>query len=109
MTLAGGGGDIPWAIKWNTIGRNLTASGVTADWFGALFNTVGHNATLTNITATDPEDPTPPVFVVQNTIGWNLNCMGLGPALAAGFSPFEPLNTVGHKATGQCASLAVHS
>jgi hypothetical protein len=107
VTLTGGGGDIPWSIKWNTIGGNFTVSGVTADWFGALFNSVGRNATLTNITATDPEDTTPPVYVVQNTIGWNLNCMGLGPALVAGFSPLEPLNTVGRNATGQCASLAV--
>jgi acetyltransferase-like isoleucine patch superfamily enzyme len=103
VTLAGGGGYIPWSVKNNTIGRNLTVSEVTADWFGALFNTVGGNMTLVNITATDPEDTTPPVYVVRNTIGRNLTCMGLGPALSFGFYPGQA-NTVGHRATGQCAN-----
>lgn len=104
VTLDGGGGDIPWAEKNNIIGGNLTASDITADWFGVLFNTIGRNATLTNITATDPEDAKPPVYVVRNTVGWNLNCSGLGPALSGGFVPGS-VNIVGHKATGQCAAL----
>ncbi len=104
VTLTGGGGDIPWSIKNNTIGRNLTVSEVTADWFGALFNSVGGNATLTNITATDPEDETPVVYVVRNTVARNLNCSGLGPALSGGFIPGE-VNTVGGNANGQCAAL----
>lgn len=102
VTLDGGGGDIPWSIKNNTIGGNITASNIVADWFGALFNHVGGNMTLTNITATDPADEVPPVYVVRNTIGRNLNCSGLGPALSFGFFPGEA-NTVGHQATGQCA------
>jgi hypothetical protein len=103
ITLTGGGGDIPWSIKNNTIGRNITASNIVADWFGALFNDVGGNMTLTNITATDPEDEVPPVYVVRNTIGRNLNCSGLGPALSFGFYPGQA-NTVGHQATGQCTN-----
>ena len=103
VTLVGGGGDIPWSIKNNTIGRNLTAIGITADWFGALFNHVKGNMTLINITATDPNDATPPVYVVRNTIGRNLTCFGLGPALSFGFFPGEA-NTVGHRAIGQCAN-----
>ena len=59
--------------------------------------------TLINITATDPEDTTPPVYVVRNTIGRNLTCFGLGPALSFGFYPGEA-NTVGHRAIGQCAN-----
>jgi hypothetical protein len=102
VTLLGGGGDIPWSVKNNTIGRNLTAIGITADWFGALFNHVHGNMTLIKITATDPTDTTPPVYVVRNTIGRNLMCFGLGPALAFGFYPGEA-NTVGHRAIGQCA------
>lgn len=108
VTLTGGGGGIPWSIKNNTIGRNLTVSGVTADWFGALFNSIGGNVTLTNITATDPEETaaggTPTVYVVRNTIGRNLTCMGLGPALSGGFFPGE-VNYVSGNANGQCASL----
>lgn len=104
VTLTGGGGDIPWSVKNNTIDGNLTVSDVTADWFGALFNTVGGNATLTNITATDPGDPGRLVFVVRNHIGRNLNCTGLAPGVSGGFFPGE-VNTVGRNATGQCASL----
>jgi hypothetical protein len=54
VTLTGGGGEIPWPIKGNTIGGNLTVSGVTADWLGVQFNGISGNATLTNITETDP-------------------------------------------------------
>jgi hypothetical protein len=104
VILAGGGGDIPWSIKNNSISGNLTVRNVTADWFGALFNQVGGNVNLNNITATDPQDPTPTVFVVRNIIGRDLNCMGIGPALSGGFFPGE-VNTVGGTATGQCAAL----
>ncbi len=104
VTLTGGGGEIPWSIKGNTIGGNLTISEVTADWLGVQFNTIGGNATLTNITATDPGDPGRTVAVVENTVSRNLNCTGLAPGVSGGFIPGE-VNHVGHKAAGQCASL----
>jgi hypothetical protein len=104
VTLTGGGGDIPWSIKNNSIGGNLTVSGVTADWLGVLFNSIGRNATLTDITATDVGDPGRLVFVVRNTIGWNLTCMGLMPGVSGGFVPGS-VNVVGRNAIGQCASL----
>jgi len=104
VTLTGGGGDIPWSIKNNTIGGNLTVSGVTADWLGVLFNSIGKNATLTDITVTDPGDPGRLVFVVRNTIGRNLACTGLTPGVSGGFFPGE-VNVVGRNAIGQCASL----
>jgi hypothetical protein len=105
VTFTGGGdNEIPWSVKNNTIGGNLTASGITGDWFGVLFNTVGGNVSLSNITATDFGDPEPTIYVVRNTVGHNLNCTGLGPNLSGGFIPGE-VNYVGHKATGQCAAL----
>jgi hypothetical protein len=104
VTLIGGGGDIPWAIKNNTISANLTVVGVTADWLGVLFNQVGGNATLIHITATDPGDPGRLVFVVRNSIGQNLICAGLAPGVSGGFIPGE-VNVVGGHAIGQCASL----
>jgi hypothetical protein len=104
VTLTGGGGAIPWSIKNNTIGGNLKVSEVTADWVGVLFNSIGKNATLTNITVTDPGDPGRLVFVVRNTIGRNLSCMGLAPGVSGGFFPGE-VNVVGRHAIGQCASL----
>jgi hypothetical protein len=79
-------------------------SSVTADWFGALFNHVDGNVTLAQITATDPEDPTPTIYVVRNTVGRNLNCTHLAPAVSGGFFPGS-VNTVGNNANGQCAAL----
>lgn len=104
VTLTGGGGEIPWSIKGNTIGRNLTISGVTADWLGVQFNRIAGNATLTDITATDPGDPGRTVAVVENTVARNLTCTGLAPGVSGGFIPGE-VNHVGHNANGQCAAL----
>lgn len=103
VTLTGGGADIPWAIKNNTIGGNLTVSGQTAEWLGVLFNTIERNATLTNITVT-AVGGSEAVFVVRNTIGGNLTCMGLGPNVSGGFVPGS-VNVVGRNANGQCAAL----
>jgi hypothetical protein len=108
VTLSGGGGEIPWSIKGNAIGGNLTISDVSADWLGVQFNGIAGNATLTNITALDPGDPGRTVAVVENTVGNNLNCTGLEPGVSPGFIPGE-VNHVGHKATGQCAAISVQS
>ena len=105
VTLTGGGGPIPWSIKNNTIGRNLTVSDVTADWLGVMFNKIGRNATLTNIAVNDVHPGAPGVYIVRNTIGRNLNCEELTPGVSGGFVP-GLLNVVGRHATGQCASLA---
>jgi len=105
VSLSGGGGDIPWSIKGNTIGGNLTISDVSADWLGVQFNTIGKNAVLTNITALDPGDPGRTVAVVENVVGNNLICSGLAPGVSPGFIPGET-NHVGHKALGQCAAIS---
>ena len=104
VALTGGGGEIPWSIKGNTIARNLTISDVTAEWLGVQFNWIARNATLTNITVLDAEHPGGKVAVVENHVGNNLNCTGLTPGVSPGFIPGE-VNHVGHKATGQCAAL----
>ena len=96
---------IPWSIKGNTIGGNLTIIGVTADWLGVQFNTIGGNATLIDITVHDVDSPPPGVTIVENTVARNLNCFGLVPGVSGGFIPGE-VNHVGHKATGQCASIS---
>ena len=79
-------------------------SGQTAEWLGVLFNTVGGNATLTDITVVDEHPGAPGVYVVRNTIGRNLTCMGLTPGVSGGFVPGS-VNVVGRNAIGQCASL----
>ena len=106
---------IPWAIKLNTIGGNLSASDMTPIWIGVLDNNVGGNVSLTNIYITDglpTNPPTPPadvdtnptIQVALNTIGRNLNCFGLAPAVAPGAIPGET-NNVGGNANGQCAGF----
>jgi hypothetical protein len=103
VTLIGGGGDLPWSVKNNMIGRNLTIMGVTSEFMVVLRNTIGGNATLINITETDT-DPNPAVEIVVNKIGGNLVCFGLSPRAAGGFIPGQ-VNTVGGKSVGQCANL----
>lgn len=105
VSLAGGGGDIPWSLKGNTIGGNLTISDVAADWLGVQFSRIGGNAVLTNITALDPGDPGRTVAVVENTVQNNLICSGLKPGVSPGFIPGET-NHVGHNAIGQCAAIS---
>jgi hypothetical protein len=104
VTLTGGGGEIPWSVKGNTIGRNLTIAGVTAEWLGVQFNMIAGNATLTDITVIDSEHPGGLAAVVENTVGRNLNCTGVVPGISGGFIPGE-VNHVAGKATGQCATL----
>ncbi len=104
VTLLGGGGPIPWSIKNDTIGRNLTVSGQTTDWLGVLFNTVGGSVTLIDIAVTDTDPGSPGAYVVRNTIRRNLVCAGITPGVSGGFIPGE-VNVVGGLALGQCASL----
>jgi hypothetical protein len=104
VTLVGGGSDIPWSIKNNTVDGNLTVGGQTTDWLGVLFNRIGGNATLVNIVVTDVHPGAPGVYIVRNTIGANLTCLGLTPGVSGGFVPGS-VNVVGGHAIGQCASL----
>ena len=87
VSLSGGGGEIPWSIKGNTIGGNLTISDVSADWLGVQFNTIRNNAVLINITVLDPGDPGRTVAVVENTVGNNLICTGTRPRRISGLHP----------------------
>ena len=102
--LCGGGSDIPWSIKNNTIRGNLTVTGQKTEWVGVLFNTIGKNVTLTRIALSDPDPGAPGVYIVRNTIGRNLVCWRLRPGVSGGFVPGS-VNVVGRKAIGQCASL----
>ena len=113
VTLSGGGGarmpgmdeDIPWSIKNNTIGRNLTVNGQTTDWLGVLFNKVAGNVTLTNITLNEQHPgASQQVYVVRNEVGRNLICMGITNGVSGGFIPGS-VNVVGRNEIGQCAGL----
>ena len=104
VTFVGGGSDIPWSIKNNTIDGNLTVTGQTTEWLGVLFNRIGRNATLIKIAVHDVDPGAPGVYIVQNKIGFNLTCFGLTPGVSGGFVP-GTVNVVGRHAIGQCASL----
>jgi hypothetical protein len=104
VTENGGEGN-DWVAKWDTIGGNFTASGITPDFFLLGFSTIAGNVNLSNIWAVDPADGGfGAVNIVLNTVGHNLNCSGLGPRLSGGFIP-GAVNTVGHMTTGQCVGL----
>jgi len=98
---------IPWSIKDNTIGRNLIVGHMTPLWIGLLHNKVGGNVIMFDVHITDGlppnNDPSPTIFIASNTIGRNLVCYGLAPAVAGGFT--GEVNVVGGKALGQCANL----
>jgi hypothetical protein len=113
LTSVGGGAGvpafpfIPFSIKDDTIGGNLSVSGLRSSWFGVIRTTVGGNVTLTDIVTGDPDGNE----IVADTIGRNLVCHGLSPApqlgdavegAPSGYGPSD----VGGRAVGQCAALA---
>ncbi len=101
VTVIGGGEQTgsPWSIKTDTIGGSLTVFGATPEWLGVLVDTVGGNVILGNVTIADGET----IDVVNNTIGRNLACWRLAPAVSGGVP--GSVNVVGGKALGQCANL----
>lgn len=103
VTVAGGGADFPWSIKNNTIGGNVTMGGQKTNWIGVLFNKIGRNATFAGIVITDTDPGGNGMYIGHNAIGRNLICFGITPKVSPGFGPVP--NTVGGKATGQCAAL----
>lgn len=105
VTMTGGGSEqIPWSVKNNTVGGNISMSGITDEWVGVMFNHVGGNVNLSDITLHDVDPGAPGVYIVQNHVGHNLTCSDLVPGVSGGFNP-TAVNTVGHQATGQCAAL----
>ena len=85
----------------NTIGRNAVVTGLRTCWLGFIRNTVTRNVNFNNNRTADPDGNE----VVTNTVGHNLNCTANRQAPHVGDSGGS-LNTVGHKATGQCVKLA---
>jgi hypothetical protein len=82
----------------NTIGGNLTVTGLNSCWFGALRETIGGSATFQNNIFADPDASEN----LTNQISGNLLCSGNNPVVAYGDSGASP-NIVGGFATGECA------
>jgi hypothetical protein len=113
LTSTGGGAGvpaepfIPFSIKDDTIGGNISVSGLRASWFGVIRTTVGGNVLLSDIITGDPDGNE----IVADTIGRNLVCHGLSPAPQLGDAvedapPGYGPSDVGGRAIGQCADLA---
>lgn len=104
VTVLGGGSDIPWSIKNNTIRGNLVVAGQTEEWIGILFNTIHGNVILAGIRMTGLDDETGTgtnsLFVVRNSIRRSIACFALDPGV------FGYGNMISHHALGQCAALA---
>ena len=103
VTLVGGGGDIPWAIKNNTIGGNLTIIGVRADLLGVHFNPLAATRHCFTSPCTDGDSAAPGRRRRKHGAR-NLTCFGLAPGVSGGFIPGE-VNHVSGNAIGQCAGL----
>ncbi len=109
LTSTGGGAGlldpetdfVPFSIKDDVIGGNITVTNLTTVWFGIIRTQVGKNVTLHNINLSDPDGNE----IVTDVIAGNLNCRRNSPAPQVGDSEGAP-NLVGKHAIGQCAGLA---
>lgn len=97
-------GFIPFSVKDDTIGGNLSVSGLSTTWFGVIRTSVGGNVALSDITLGDPDGNE----IVHDMIGKNLICTNMSPAPQIGDAdegipdPSYPYSTVGHRVIGQC-------
>lgn len=109
VTSVGGGsganppGFVPFSIKDDTIGGNLTVIGLNSVWFGVIRSTIGGNVALIGNHLLDPDANE----VVHDTIGKNLICLANSPApqfgdAVEGMPAGYPYSTVGRHALGQC-------
>jgi hypothetical protein len=91
---------VPFSIKDDVIGGNLTVGNLTTVWFGVIRTQVGKNVMLHNITLSDPDGNE----YVSDVIAGNLNCRRDAPAPQTGDSG-GAYDVVGKHALGQCAAL----
>ncbi|GAB3488214.1 hypothetical protein [Flexivirga lutea] len=116
VTSLGGGsgmnppGFIPFSVKDDVIGGNLTVIGLTSVWFGAIRSTIGGNVTLIDNYLLDPDANE----VVHNSIGKNLVCLNNYPApqigdAGEGQPPGYAYSTVGKRVYGQCGFVLAPS
>ncbi len=86
----------------NTVGGNVSISGLHTCWLGALRNNVGKSFAADNNATADPDGNE----LVSNTITRNIKCTGNNPAVQFGDSEGFS-NVVGGNASGQCGFNAL--
>lgn len=82
----------------NTIGGDLTFTGIETCWLGALRNTVRGDVADTNNTMADPDADE----ILANVIHGDIACSGNSPAVQYGDSHSSPNQVLVH-ASGECA------
>lgn len=110
LTSTGGGagpyapGFVPFSVKDDTIGGNVSVTGLSTVWFGIIRSTIGGNVLVANTRGTDPDSNE----ILTNRIGGNLACYGNWPRAQYGDAISEPVNgpnVVRGVAAGECAIL----
>ena len=81
----------------NTIGGNLTITGLRTCWLGALRNSVRGNVFIAGNTMTEPYAD----VIVNNVVHGSIACFGNSPAVQYGKSVRNPNQVHGH-AFGEC-------
>ena len=81
----------------DSVGGNLTVTGLTSCWLGSFRNLVGRNASFAGNTLGDPDGSE----IGNNLVNGNLACSGNSPAAQFGDSGAAP-NIVGGYAIGEC-------
>jgi hypothetical protein len=115
VTLSGGGGGVtcsgfipqllapPYGdFEDNTIGGNLTISGLQTCFLGAFRDTIRGNINWNNNVNADPDGNE----MATNSIGHNFNCSGNTPNPQIGDSGGS-LNLVSGRANGQCVVITL--
>lgn len=116
VTSLGGGsgmnppGFVPFSVKDDVIGGDLTVIGLTSVWFGVIRSTIGGNVTLIDNYLLDPDANE----VVHNSIGKNIICFNNYPApqfgdAVEGQPPGYQYSTVGKRVYGQCGFVTAPS
>lgn len=102
-----------YSIKDDVIGGNVRVWDLTTDWFGIIRSNIGGYVDLRRIknSRIGEDDQPDGNEVVANNIGQSLVCQNNSPKNQYGDAVFEGpypgygANTVGGRATGQCAAL----
>lgn len=101
ISSGGSGAGRNFPIKDVTIDGNLSLTGWSGFWIGAIRDTVGGSVTFSNNTGVNPDSSE----VMSNVIGGNLVCTGNTPPATVNPDDGGLPNVVGGTATGECAGL----
>ena len=97
--LPGNGQSVYSDFEDSTVGGNVTWTGLTSCWFGALRDTIGGSATFSGLTFMSFDA----IEIVNNEVHGNLLCTGDFPHLTYGDTGQSTPDLVGGYGTGDCS------